>query len=119
MTSVGWGTRSPVTTWDGVSIRSGAAQRGLRASNSPFTQRLAAPMPRVGDVVSERVCRVPKPTRRVIVARRRAGSTRAGIWRSCTRCAASGVRAEAAPARNRAAIRLLVKTVRKENPLAD
>jgi hypothetical protein len=32
------------------------------ASNSDLIQRLAAPIPRVSDVVSDKVCRVPKLT---------------------------------------------------------
>ncbi len=46
------------------------------------SQSRAAPMPRSGSVCDDRVCRVPKATRRRTVASIRAGSTAARMARS-------------------------------------
>ncbi len=82
MISVGLGMRSPETTSVGVSMRRHPPQPAPMASKRAFTQRRAAPMPRVSEVVSERVWRVPKPTRCSIVACSSPGETSAAISRS-------------------------------------
>ncbi len=68
ITSVGVGTRSPWTTWEGVRMSRQPPQPRPISAKRAATQRRAAPMPRVSDFVSDKVCRVPKPTRRAIVA---------------------------------------------------
>jgi hypothetical protein len=50
-------------------------RRGLYDVNCSKIQRRAAPMPRVVETVSDSVARVPKPARRVTVARRRSSET--------------------------------------------
>jgi hypothetical protein len=76
ITSVGLGMRVvPETICEGVSIIRQPPQSLEMAWNSDATQRRAAPIPRVGDLVSESVCLVPKPTSLVIVARCRSGET--------------------------------------------
>ena len=69
ITSVGLGVRLPVNTCEGVTTSMQPPQSFEIASKRDFTQRRAAPMPRVSDFVSDSVWRVPKPTRRVIVMR--------------------------------------------------
>lgn len=81
-TTVGLGTRSPVTVWSGVTNSRQPAHRPPIASNRPFAHRRAAPMPRVSEAVSDRVCRVPNATSRVIVAVRFSGFTDPAMDRS-------------------------------------
>src|SRR6185312_14448826 len=56
------GMRSPVNTCEGVTISRQPLQPFEIVSNCDATQRRAAPMPRVFEVVVESVWRVPKPT---------------------------------------------------------
>ena len=60
--------RAPVTVCSGVSMTRQPWQAAANPSYSPFTQRRAAPMPRVGEVVSDMVWRVPNPTSLVMAA---------------------------------------------------
>ncbi len=104
ITSVGLGTRRPVTVSAGVSTVRHPPQSLDMAANSAATQRRAAPMPRVGDLVSDRVWRVPKDTSLAMVACWRSAET----WpaRSCSSgCSAGMGWARAAAARDRAAAR--------------
>src|SRR6185437_9920280 len=64
------GMRSPVNTWEGFTISRQPLQPFEISWNCAATQRRAAPMPRVFEVVVESVWRVPNPTSAVSVARR-------------------------------------------------
>src|SRR5579859_5098178 len=67
------GVRSPLNTWEGVMISRQPPQSLEICSKRDFTQRSAAPMPCLSDLVSERVWRVPKLTSLVSVAWSSAG----------------------------------------------
>ena len=68
ITSVGTGTRRPVNISEGVSTVRQPPQSLEIAWKFAATQRRAAPMPRVSDLVSLSVWRVPKLTSLAIVA---------------------------------------------------
>ena len=88
MTSVGCGRRSPVKVCAGVTICRQPPQSLENVSKRDFTQRRAAPIPRVADFVSDSVLRVPKPTRCAIVACSSSALTRPMI--SCRSGCSSG-----------------------------
>jgi hypothetical protein len=65
--SVGDGSLGAVKVSDGLTITRQPPQFLEMAANRPSAQRRAAPMPRVSDLVSDLVCRVPNETRVVMV----------------------------------------------------
>ncbi len=87
--TVGWENRWPVKVCSGVSIWRQPAQLLDSASNWAAIQRRAAPTPRVSEVVSEALWRVPKATNRVSVACSRSAETSAASAFS-NGCSASG-----------------------------
>jgi len=95
-TFAGWGIRGVGPTMSlTYSTSRHPPQAAEMRSNSAFTQRRAAPMPRVWETVSERVWRVPKPTSRVMSARMRSAETAATMaWmRGSEACGAAGTAA--------------------------
>src|SRR5580692_12870221 len=88
----GLGTRAPVTVCEGVTTERQPPQSRPICSNRACAKVRAAPMPRFGDAVSERVWRVPKPTKASIVAFSCAASGAVATSRS------SGCSGDAAPA---------------------
>src|SRR6185437_11637356 len=90
------GMRSPVNTWDGFTISRQPLQPFEIVSNCDATQRRAAPMPRVFEVVVESVWRVPKPTSAASVACRLDAFTAPAIARNSGWVFTGGAAAKAA-----------------------